>query len=125
MQKLESEEERMINNLMYIKLKTGYSDDGSAWIGYVKTSKSKKIIYFNDHAFQKNIGNYIDIENGHEYWISGLKKKRAIEYSCAMLPDSMDTEAGLFPDIIQLQKKKRKNMMKRSYAEQWELECLL
>ena len=28
-------------------------------------------------------------------------------------------------DIIQLQMKKRKNMMKRSYAEQWELECLL
>ena len=77
-QKLESEEERMINNLMYIKLKTGYSDDGSAWIGYVKTSKSKKIIYFNDHAFQKNIGNYIDIENGHEYWISGLKKREQL-----------------------------------------------
>ena len=57
----------MINNLMYIELKTGYSDDGPAWIGYVKTSKSKKTIYFNDHAFQKNIGNYanyIDIENG-------------------------------------------------------------
>ena len=48
----------MINNLMYIELKTGYSDDGPAWIGYVKTSKSKKTIYFNDHAFQKNIGNY-------------------------------------------------------------------
>ena len=30
----------MINNLMYIELKTGYSDDGPAWIGYVKTSKS-------------------------------------------------------------------------------------
>ena len=42
----------MINNLMYIELKTGYSDDGPAWIGYVKTSKSKKTIYFNDHAFQ-------------------------------------------------------------------------
>ena len=48
----------MINNLMYIELKTGYSDDGPAWIGYVKTSKSKKTIYYNDHAFQKNIGNY-------------------------------------------------------------------
>ena len=35
------------------------------------------------------------------------------------------TGVGLFPDIIRLQKKKRKNMMKRSYAEQWELECLL
>ena len=31
----------------------------------------------NDHAFQKAIGcyaNYVDIENGDEYWISGLKK---------------------------------------------------
>ena len=67
----------MINDLMYIELKTGYSDDGPAWIGYVKTSKSKKTIYFNDHAFQKNIGtysNYIDVENGDEYWISGLKR---------------------------------------------------
>ena len=70
----------MIHDLMYIELKTGYSDDGPAWIGYVKTSKSKKTIYFNDHAFQKNIGNYanyIDIENGDEYWISGLKKKES------------------------------------------------
>ena len=57
----------MIHDLMYIELKTGYSDDGPAWIGYVKTSKSKKTIYFNNHAFQKyngNYSNYIDIENG-------------------------------------------------------------
>lgn len=27
----------MIRGLMYIELKTGYSDDGPAWIGYVKT----------------------------------------------------------------------------------------
>lgn len=70
----------MIRDLMYIELKTGYSDDGPAWIGYVKTSKSKKTIYFNDHAFQKNIGtyaNYIDIETGDKYWISGLKKKES------------------------------------------------
>lgn len=70
----------MIRDLMYIELKTGYSDDGPAWIGYVKTSKSRKTIYFNDHAFQKHIGsfsNYIDIENGKEYWISGLKKKES------------------------------------------------
>lgn len=70
----------MIRDLMYIELKTGYCDDGPAWIGYVKTSKSKKTIYFNDHAFQKYIGtysNYIDIENGDEYWISGLKKQES------------------------------------------------
>ena len=28
---------RMINNLMYIDLKMGYSDDDPAWIGYVVT----------------------------------------------------------------------------------------
>ena len=50
----------MIKNLMYIELKSGYSDDGPAWIG-----------------FQKAIGgssNYIDVENGDRYWITGLKK---------------------------------------------------
>lgn len=70
----------MINDLMYIELKTGYSDDDPAWIGYVKTSKSKKTIYFNDHAFQKNsdgYSNYIDVETGEGYWISGLKKKES------------------------------------------------
>ena len=67
----------MIKDIMYIELKTGYSDDGPAWIGYVQTSKTRKTIYFHDHAFQKangNYSNYIDIENGDEYWISGLKK---------------------------------------------------
>ena len=57
----------MIKDLMYIELKSGYSDDGPAWIGYVKTSKTRKTVYFNDHAFQKAIGggsNYIDNENG-------------------------------------------------------------
>ena len=68
----------MIKDLMYIELKTGYSDDGPAWIGYVKASKTKKTIYFNNHAFQKEIGsysNYVDIENGDEYWISGVKQR--------------------------------------------------
>ena len=36
---------RMINNLMYIELKMGYSDDDPAWIGYVKTSKSRIKIF--------------------------------------------------------------------------------
>lgn len=60
----------MIQDLMYIEQKTGYADDGPAWIGYVKTSKTKKTIYFNDHAFQRQNGgnaNYIDIESGDAY----------------------------------------------------------
>lgn len=65
---------------MYIELKTGYSDDGPAWIGYVKTSKSRKTVYFNDRAFQKRTGyyfNYEDVENGDKYWISGVKKRES------------------------------------------------
>ena len=64
-------------NIKYIELKTGYADNGPAWIGNVKESKTGKTIYFNNHAFQKCQGiqeNYCDIETGEEYWISGVKR---------------------------------------------------
>ena len=70
----------MALDLMYIELKTGYSDDGPAWIGYVKTSKSGKTIYFNNHAFQRwnsPSGNYYDLETNEDYWISGVKKRES------------------------------------------------
>ena len=64
-------------DIRYIELKTGYQDDGPAWIGSVKISRTGKTVYFYDHAFQKyngGVGNYIDIEKGDIYWISGVKK---------------------------------------------------
>ncbi len=64
-------------NIKYIELKTGCADNGPAWIGNVKESKSGKTIYFNNHAFQKRQGiqgNYYDVETGEEYWISGVKR---------------------------------------------------
>ena len=70
----------MMRTLKYIELKTGSSDDGPAWIGYVKTSKTGRTVYFNDHAFQRQTGytsNYVDIENGDAYWISGVKKNES------------------------------------------------
>lgn len=70
-------------DIRYIELKTGYNDNGPAWIGNVKESKSGKTIYFNDHAFQKYHGvfsNYIDIETGDEYWISRVKKNGEDRY---------------------------------------------
>lgn len=63
--------------LRYIELKSGYADDGPAWIGRVKISRTGTTIYFNDHAYRKCCGisgNYIDIETEEEYWISGVKK---------------------------------------------------
>ena len=63
--------------LKYIELKTGWNDNGPAWIGFVKESRSGRMVYFNDHAFQKRSGeysNYVDVETREEYWISGVKK---------------------------------------------------
>ena len=68
--------------IRYIELKTGYNDNGPAWIGKVELSKTGKTIYFNDKAFRKYVGvgnvggagNYYDVETQEEYWISCVKK---------------------------------------------------
>lgn len=60
---------------MYIELKSGYSDDGPAWIGKVDFSKSGRTAYFNGQAFKHaGKGHYGDFETGDNYWISGVKK---------------------------------------------------
>jgi hypothetical protein len=68
--------------IKYIELKSGFSNNGPAWIGLVSFSKSGKTIYFDGKAFQSLngmgiSGNYFDIESGEEYWISGVKKNRS------------------------------------------------
>lgn len=64
-------------HIRYIELKSGYSDDGPAWIGRIKSSKTGRTVYFNGRIFRKkngNFGNHIDTETGGEYWISAPKK---------------------------------------------------
>jgi hypothetical protein len=68
--------------LRYIELKSGYSDNGPAWIGYVTPSKTGRTLYFNGRALRKlkganrgcDGGNYIDMETGESFWVSGVKK---------------------------------------------------
>lgn len=69
----------MRTEIKYLEIKSGFSGNGSAWIGLVSFSKSGKTIYFDGKAFQSLSGtgisgNYFDIESGNEYWISGVKK---------------------------------------------------
>ena len=35
-----------VQELRYVELKTGYHDDGPAWIGYVTASRSARTVYF-------------------------------------------------------------------------------
>jgi hypothetical protein len=61
--------------IKYIELKSGYSDNGPAWIGKVEFSKSGKTMYFNGKAFKGNAhGLCYDIETHDTYWISGIKR---------------------------------------------------
>ena len=61
--------------LKYIELKSGFADNGPAWIAHVKQSRSGQTIYFNGRALKKiKRGTYADIESGEQYWVSGVKK---------------------------------------------------
>ncbi|MEM8636946.1 MAG: hypothetical protein AAGF33_18420 [Pseudomonadota bacterium] len=69
----------MKTRLVYVELKSGYADDGSAWISVAAFSKSGATIYSNGQAFKSLKGsgvgaNCYDLETGDEYWISGIKK---------------------------------------------------
>lgn len=67
--------EQMKSEIKYIELKSGYSDDGPAWIGLVDFSKTGQTIYFNGRAFKGNgHGSCFDVETKELYWITGIKK---------------------------------------------------
>ena len=63
--------------IMYIEHK-GFSSVGDARIGRVTFSKTGQTIYYNGKTLTKAkkavYGNYIDIETGENYWVSGCKK---------------------------------------------------
>jgi hypothetical protein len=68
-------------SILYVELKSGHSDDGPAWIGRARFSKSGRTIYFNGKAYTSAGGrpayaNYYEMGTGNEYWISAVKKNR-------------------------------------------------
>jgi hypothetical protein len=75
---------------MYIELKThsgGHDDRGPAWIGRVYFNKSGKTLLYKGKRFQKggrgSCLNYIDVDTGEGYWISGPKKNGEDRYTWA------------------------------------------
>ncbi len=84
--------------LKYIELKSGYNDDGPAWIGSVKQSKSGRTLYFDGKAFKSLdgegiSGNYFDIETRDEYWISGIKKDGSDRHWAGSGPVTIEASA--------------------------------
>jgi hypothetical protein len=50
--------------LRYIELKTGYNDNGPAWIGRIRLSKSSQTVYFNGKAFKRGSAGASGREDG-------------------------------------------------------------
>lgn len=67
----------MKTEIVYVEIETGSNHDGKAWIGKCFFSKTGQTIYFNGNVYRKGKGfssNYLDIETGNGFWISGVKK---------------------------------------------------
>ena len=65
---------------MFVQLKTGYNtDQGSAWVRRVRFSASWQTVYFGGRTLRRHqgiSGNFVDAENGDEWWVSGPKRDR-------------------------------------------------
>lgn len=72
--------------IVYIEQRThpgGHDDCGPARIGRVTFSKTGRTLYYQCKSFQKvrfHCGNYMNIDTGDEYWISGPKKNGEDRY---------------------------------------------
>jgi hypothetical protein len=68
-----------VTRIMYVECKASGDDRGRARICRVRFSKSGRTIYVGGLILQSCrgagiSGNYIDVNNGYEYWVSGPKK---------------------------------------------------
>jgi len=87
--------------LKYIELKSGFSDNGPAWIARVADSKSARTIYFNGMSLKRASGvqgNYIDSATEAEYWVSGVKKRGTNRHRAGS--GTVLVEAAAVPDVL-------------------------
>jgi hypothetical protein len=91
--------------LKYIELKSGYHDNGPAWIARVKVSSSGRTLYFDGKALKRTSrggsgGNYYDLESGEDYWVSGIKKNGLDRHWAGS--GLVAIEAGAVPEYLRL-----------------------
>ena len=64
--------------VMYVENKDGDIDGAAARIGWVTFSKTGQSVYYRGRTLLKAngvSGNFRDVENDEEYWVSGVKKR--------------------------------------------------
>ena len=83
---------------MYLESKEEAGHSGEARIGWVTFSRSGRSIYYQGRCFQRLkgggiSGNYIEVDTGVEYWISGVKKDGADRHWAGGGPVEVDEDA--------------------------------
>jgi len=67
--------------IMFVQQKTGYDTDrGPSWIGWVDFNRSWKTAYVRGRELRRWQGidaNFVDVETGEEFWLSGPKRDRS------------------------------------------------
>jgi hypothetical protein len=80
-------------------LKTGFNDDGPVWIGRVRFSKTGRTLYYRGRRLQSLKGsgrmtaNYVDIDTGEEFWVSGVKRNMQDRHWAGHGPVEIDADA--------------------------------
>ena len=86
----------MQDRIMYVELKNG-NDNGPAWIGRVRFSKTGRTAYYRGRTLRRERGafaNHVDVDTGQWFWVSGVKKNGEDRHWSGSGPVNIDEEAG-------------------------------
>lgn len=91
--------------LVYVELKSGFNDDGPAWIGKAYYSKTGRSVYFNGLLLKQNRigstgGNRYEINSGDIYWVSGIKKNEQDRHWAGS--GKIQIDADVIPEYLKL-----------------------
>lgn len=84
---------------MFVELKSGHADNGPAWIGWVRFSKTGRTAYYRGRTLERIRGggirgNFADVESGEEFWMSGVKKNGEDRHWAGSGPVTTDPDAA-------------------------------
>jgi hypothetical protein len=70
----------MPDRVVFVQLKTGYpTDQGPCWICRARFTKTWQSVQFHGRTLRRQqtvYGNFVDVESGEEWWVSGPKRDR-------------------------------------------------
>jgi hypothetical protein len=84
--------------VMYLENKDGLLDGVQARIGWVTFSKSGRTVYYRGRSLKaiggRGVrGNFIDVESGEEFWVSGIKRRGSNTHVNDATPVVVDDDA--------------------------------